>query len=70
MAYSNIEAERARAGLTRTELAAEMGVSLPTYNKYVAAMTPIPSDKLLYLHNRFSVSVDYLLGISDEKKKQ
>ena len=70
MAYLNIEAERARAGLTRTELAAEMGVSLPTYNKYVAEMTPIPSDNLLYLHNRFSVPVDYLLGLSDEKKKQ
>lgn len=35
MSYQNIEAERARAGLTRTELASEMGVSLPTYNKRI-----------------------------------
>lgn len=65
MAYPNIEAERARAGLTRTELASEMGVSLPTYNKYISATTPIPSDKLLYLRQRFSVSIDYLLGLQN-----
>lgn len=66
MAYPNIEAERARVGLTRTALAAEMNVSLPTYNKYVSGETALPSDKLLYLHKRFNVSTDYLLGLTSD----
>ena len=64
MAYQNIEEERARLGLTRTALAAEMSISLPTYNKYVSGEAALPSDKLLYLHRRFGVSTDYLLGLT------
>ena len=63
MAFPNIEAERARAGLTRTALAEELGISLTTYNKYVTGETSVPSDKLIYLNRRFGVSIDYLLGL-------
>lgn len=64
MAYPNIEAERARIGMTRAALAEEMKVSLNTYKKYVSGETSIPSEKLVLLHRLFGVSTDYLLGIN------
>ncbi len=58
---NNIEAERGRNGLTKTELAKILEVSLPTYNGYIEG-TSIPSAKLIMLADLFNVSCDYLLG--------
>ena len=59
--YPNIEAERARSGLTVSELVAELGVkSRKTYYNWVAK-GKIPKDKLLLMADLFSCSVDYLL---------
>ena len=66
MAYPNIEAERARIGMTRTALAEEMNISLNTYKKYVSGEASIPSEKLVLLHRLFGVSIDYLLGLSSD----
>lgn len=41
----NIEAERARNGLTKTKLSEILGISLPTYNSYISGGS-IPSDVL------------------------
>ncbi|MCD8126577.1 MAG: helix-turn-helix domain-containing protein [Clostridiales bacterium] len=62
MQFANIEAERSRNGLTRTECARKLNVSLPTYNRYISGETPIPSDKLLAMVRMFRCSADYLLG--------
>ena len=60
--YPNIEAERARAGLTVSELVAELGVkSRKTYYNWVAK-GKIPQDKLLLMADLFRCSVDYLLA--------
>lgn len=58
---NNIEAERGRNGLTKTELAKILEVSLPTYNGYIEG-TSIPSAKLIKMADLFNVSCDYLLG--------
>lgn len=57
----NIEAERGRNGLSKTELAKLLEVSLPTYNGYIKEAS-IPSAKLIILADLFGVSCDYLLG--------
>ena len=57
----NLEAERARAGITRTELAKRIGVSLNTYSEYVKG-APMPSTKLCMLADMFNVTTDYILG--------
>lgn len=61
----NIEAERSRAGLTRTALAKRIGVSLNTYSSYINGGS-IPSDKLVLLADMFNVSTDYLLEREEE----
>lgn len=57
----NIEAERGRAGMTKTQVAKTLNVSLTTYNSYING-SPIPSDKIIALAELFGVSCDYLLG--------
>lgn len=58
----NIEAERARLQLTKNDMCLALGVTLKTYNAYLAGKT-IPSKKLIELHNLTGKSVDYLLGL-------
>ena len=69
MPRMNIEAERSRAGLTKTELSRIIGVSLPTYASYINGGS-IPSSKLLMLADMFGVSTDYLLERVGTDEKQ
>lgn len=61
--YPNIEAERARRGMTTEELACMLGVSRKTYYNWVS-QGKIPFDKVKQLSEIFSVSTDYLLGVA------
>lgn len=61
--YPNIEAERARKGLTKEELASVLGVDRKTLRKWVNVGN-IPTDKLNQMANYFGCTTDYLLGIS------
>lgn len=58
----NIEAERARLQMTKSELAAALGVTLKTYNSYINGET-IPSGALVRLAELSGRSTDYLLGL-------
>lgn len=60
----NIEAERARKGMTKSALAQALGVTHKTYNGYING-TPIPSDVLVSMARIFDCKVDYLLGLTD-----
>jgi len=57
----NIEAERARLGMSKEKLSKELGISSKTYNKYIGG-SPISSDILLRMAELFNCSTDYLLG--------
>lgn len=59
--YPNIEAERARMGLTREALAAKLSVNRKTLRKWVNQGN-IPQKKLAEMANLFGCSADYLLG--------
>lgn len=61
--YPNIEAERARRGLTVDELTKKLGVSRKTYYNWISR-GKIPADKVDMLSQMFLVSADYLLGIA------
>lgn len=65
----NIEAERARAQLTKEKLSSQLGISIKTYGSYVKGNTPIPSDILLNMTKIFGCSADYLLGISEQPRR-
>lgn len=66
---SNIEAERARKGLTKDNLASSLGVTRTTYRNWVNEETDIPSSALLKMSKLFGTDIDYLLeganGVSD-----
>lgn len=57
---SNIEAERARLGLSKEKLAEKLGISTNTYNGYIKGRS-IPSVILEKMSKLFGCSVDYLL---------
>lgn len=58
--YPNIEAERARRGLTVEQFTAELGVTRKTYYNWIAN-GKIPQAKLERMADFLDVSVDYLL---------
>lgn len=62
MIYPNIEAERARAGMTKAEMAATIGVTSATVKNWQNGRTEIPVSKIVGLAELFVVSTDYLLG--------
>lgn len=64
---NNIEAERGRLGLTRKDLALELGISQKTYSLYVRGTNPIPSDTLIKMARLFQCSTDYLLGYDSKQ---
>lgn len=63
MARMNIEAERARLGMTKGEMCEALGVSPATYMSYIRGKSSIPSAALEKLHELTGKSVDYLLGL-------
>lgn len=61
MRYPNIEAERARSGMSKEGLARELGVSRKTLHNWVSAGN-IPQSALERMATIFGCTVDYLLG--------
>lgn len=64
MIYPNIEAERARAGMTKEKMADSLNVSTSTIKNWQSGRTEIPASKIIALAVLFNVSTDYLLGRS------
>ena len=62
MLYPNIEAERARLGKTKGQLAIAIGTDPRTVSNWQSGKTAIPSDKLLLMCELFGCTADYLLG--------
>lgn len=62
----NIEAERGRCGLTKEEISQKLGITTTTYLNYVRNENP-PTRMLLRMRAMFGCSVDYILGLSDER---
>lgn len=61
MRYPNIEAERARAGMTKEDLARKIGVTRKTLHNWVTTGN-IPLSGIEKMAEIFGKSTDYLLG--------
>ncbi|MCD7806478.1 MAG: helix-turn-helix transcriptional regulator [Lachnospiraceae bacterium] len=61
---------RSNRGLTQERLAEEIGTSQQTISRIEAKGDLIPVDLLIRLSRYYNVSVDYLLGLSEEKYNQ
>lgn len=55
MMFPNIEAERARTGMTKTRMAQEIGVTPDTMKNWQNGRTEIPASKIVSLANLFGV---------------
>lgn len=60
-------AERKNKDLTQVELAKELGVDQSTVVRWEAGGS-IPQEKLVMMRTLFGCDLDWLLGVSDERK--
>ena len=68
MAYQKIRDLREDRDLKQRELAAYLDCSQRTYSNYELGQRDIPTDILIRLSKFYNVSVDYLLGLTDNPK--
>lgn len=60
---------RKAKGVTQKEMAELLGLTERSYRHYEAGEIDPPTKNTIKLANYFSVSTDYLLGLSDESKR-
>ena len=66
----NIEAERARMSMSKSDLAEKVGVDRSTLRRWVLEESEIPASKLLKMADMFGCSIDYLLGRTAPPEKR
>ena len=65
--YPRIRFLREDKDLNQTEMGAKIGMSQTGYSKYETGENDIPTAVLIELAHFHGVSVDYILGLTDEK---
>ena len=68
--YRRIRDLREDKDLTQKEMAKHLNCSQQVYSNYELGQRDIPTEILIKLSFFYNVSVDYILGISDNPKKQ
>jgi len=66
--YQRIEDLRIDHDLTQKQMAAELGCNREVYRRYEAGIREIPVWALIKLAQFYDCSVDYLLGVTDNKR--
>ncbi|MCH5186220.1 MAG: helix-turn-helix transcriptional regulator [Oscillospiraceae bacterium] len=54
--------------VSQAEIAKLLKCSQQTYSRYESHTTEIPLEALIFLADYYNTSIDYLLGITNEKK--
>lgn len=67
MKFENIRSLRIDNNLTQKQIAAYLGISQNTYSQYEIGVLNYPIDVLMKLADYYNVSVDYLLGRTNQK---
>ena len=70
MVYKRIRDLREDRDLTQKEMAKALNCSQQVYSNYELGQRDIPTDILIKLSEFYTVSVDYILGISNNPKIQ
>ena len=65
--YRRLRDLREDADLTQTQVAKYLGMSQTGYSKYETGENDIPTQVLISLAKFYHTSVDYLLGLTDER---
>lgn len=68
MIYRRVRDLREDRDLTQREVSRFLNCSQQVYSNYELGQRDIPTDILIKLSRFYNVSVDYILGISDDPK--
>ncbi len=68
--YARLRALREDRDMTQTALARLLGMSQTGYSKYETGENDIPTAILIRLSRFYEVSIDYLLGESDDPTRK
>jgi transcriptional regulator with XRE-family HTH domain len=68
MMYQRLRDLREDRDLTQQDLADLLKVSQTTYSRYESGALDIPSTSLIKLARFYKTSVDYLLGLTNDRK--
>ncbi len=69
MQYENIRTLREDNDLTQRQLCEYLCCSQQVYSNYELGQRDIPTDVLIKLSNYYNVSTDYILGLTDNPKR-
>lgn len=64
--FNNIKAEMARDDMNNEDLANFLGVSTSTVKNWFNQNKSIPSSAIIKMSQKWSVSTDYLLGLTNQ----
>ncbi|WP_019639711.1 helix-turn-helix domain-containing protein [Paenibacillus fonticola] len=67
--YKRIRSLREDKDLTQTQLADYLNITQATYSRYESGNLDVPSLVLIKLSNYYNVSIDYILGQTDNPKR-
>ena len=67
--YKRIKDLREDNDKTQVEIANYLGMKQPQYHRYEKGTRDIPTDILIDLARYYNVSTDYLLGLTDNPKR-
>jgi len=65
--YSRIRELREDHDLTQRQVADFLGMKQPQYCRYEQGLRDVPTDILIRLARYYQTSVDYMLGLTDER---
>lgn len=65
--YERIRNLREDKDLSQEDIAKILNISQATYSRYESGKLDIPSAALIQLSRFYETSIDYLLGLTDEK---
>ena len=68
MQFQRIEDLRIDSDRTQAEIANFLGCQREVYRRYEKGTRQIPVDMLIQLSRLYNVSIDYIVGLTDEKK--
>lgn len=67
--YRRIQDLREDHDFTQQQVADYLGMKQPQYFRYEKGTRDIPSDVLIALSKLYDVSTDYILGLTEESKR-
>lgn len=70
MMFPSIEAERARMGISKDELAKRLGIDRKTLHNWQTGKTQLPVSKVIEMAGLFNCPTDYLLGLVSQPRER